>query len=701
MKYFIALFWCCAFQMMWAQQTSSLLTDGNFSQNPTSWIPSNDRFEVITDNCAGSGSRYAYFRPTSGTTGEMYKEITLPANTTRIDFTYRYSISTSEIRSSGAVDILRVGIWDFQNSDFYNLRLSNVDAGEFLTVSQLATSCAPYYTNSGYVNSGRIIGNAQSQTVRFLLEGTSDGSLPTVFRVDDITVTATYSNPCVYSLNSSSQSIQSAGGGSSVTVNTGSGCTWSASTDCNWVTLNQTSGTGSTSIGYSVAANSSQSPRTCTITVSGQTHTITQTGVSCNYSLSSSSQSFQSAGGSNSVTVNTGNGCNWSASTNCNWVTLNQTSGSGSGTVNYTVAANSTQIARTCTISVNGQTLTVTQMGLSCNYSLNPTSQSFQSNASSGSVSVNTNNGCNWTASTDCNWVTLNSNLGTGTGTVAYNMTANATQNTRTCNITVNGQTHTITQSGLNCNYTLNAPSNTFQSSGGNGSVSITTNNGCSWSASTDCNWVTLTNSTGTNTGTIHYNVATNSTSTNRTCTITINGQTHVVTQSGVSSCDLVTPMITTIGCDLKVDAQTNAKYQWQVSGGDIFNATTRFHTAVRRGFYNCIVTKINDATCTKISADFYSNCTNRIDEMAAIHQMVVYPNPNNGLFIVDFDLPEPKITTIRVYNALGQCVATVAAEKRVGHQTQSIDLNKGTSGLYWVEIQLDEQKIVKKVMIE
>jgi hypothetical protein len=616
MKYFIALFWCCAFQMMWAQQTSSLLTDGNFSQNPTSWIPSNDRFEVITDNCAGSGSRYAYFRPTSGTTGEMYKEITLPANTTRIDFTYRYSISTSEIRSSGAVDILRVGIWDFQNSDFYNLRLSNVDAGEFLTVSQLATSCAPYYTNSGYVNSGRIIGNAQSQTVRFLLEGTSDGSLPTVFRVDE-------------------------------------------------------------------------------------THTITQTGVSCNYSLSSSSQSFQSAGGSNSVTVNTGNGCNWSASTNCNWVTLNQTSGSGSGTVNYTVAANSTQIARTCTISVNGQTLTVTQMGLSCNYSLNPTSQSFQSNASSGSVSVNTNNGCNWTASTDCNWVTLNSNLGTGTGTVAYNMTANATQNTRTCNITVNGQTHTITQSGLNCNYTLNAPSNTFQSSGGNGSVSITTNNGCSWSASTDCNWVTLTNSTGTNTGTIHYNVATNSTSTNRTCTITINGQTHVVTQSGVSSCDLVTPMITTIGCDLKVDAQTNAKYQWQVSGGDIFNATTRFHTAVRRGFYNCIVTKINDATCTKISADFYSNCTNRIDEMAAIHQMVVYPNPNNGLFIVDFDLPEPKITTIRVYNALGQCVATVAAEKRVGHQTQSIDLNKGTSGLYWVEIQLDEQKIVKKVMIE
>ncbi|HKO97440.1 MAG TPA: Calx-beta domain-containing protein, partial [Pyrinomonadaceae bacterium] len=79
----------------------------------------------------------------------------------------------------------------------------------------------------------------------------------------------------------------------------------------------------------------------------------------CNYALSPTSQNFSSVGGNGSFGVTTSAGCGWSAVSNASWLSTTS-SGSGNGTVNFTVAANS-GAARTGTISVGGQSFTVTQ----------------------------------------------------------------------------------------------------------------------------------------------------------------------------------------------------------------------------------------------------------------------------------------------------------------------------------------------------
>jgi uncharacterized protein (TIGR03437 family) len=89
---------------------------------------------------------------------------------------------------------------------------------------------------------------------------------------------------------------------------------------------------------------------------------IVTPGPACSFSLSSAGQLFGSSGGAGSVNVLTTPGCGWSAVSNApSFITITGgASGSGGGAVNYNVAAN-TGAARSGTLTIAGQTYTVTQ----------------------------------------------------------------------------------------------------------------------------------------------------------------------------------------------------------------------------------------------------------------------------------------------------------------------------------------------------
>ena len=83
--------------------------------------------------------------------------------------------------------------------------------------------------------------------------------------------------------------------------------------------------------------------------------------IGCNLALSANKQSFSAGAGTGSVSVSAEAGCAWTASSNNSWINVTTgNSSSGSGTVNYTVAAN-TSVARTGTLFIAGQTFIVTQ----------------------------------------------------------------------------------------------------------------------------------------------------------------------------------------------------------------------------------------------------------------------------------------------------------------------------------------------------
>lgn len=91
----------------------------------------------------------------------------------------------------------------------------------------------------------------------------------------------------------------------------------------------------------------------------------TTTSSLCAYAISPASQSFTATGGSAAASVTASAGCAWSASSGASWVTITSgSSGTGSGTVRYSAAANS-GAARSATLTIAGRTLTISQAAVS------------------------------------------------------------------------------------------------------------------------------------------------------------------------------------------------------------------------------------------------------------------------------------------------------------------------------------------------
>jgi hypothetical protein len=117
-------------------------------------------------------------------------------------------------------------------------------------------------------------------------------------------------------------------------------------------------------VSFRVAANPTSSVRTGTLLVAGYTLTVTQAAGSCTYSVSPTSFAIDPLSTSRTLSVVTGTQCTWGASTVETWITItNPGAGVGISSVTFSVTANGTATQRVGTLTVAGQTVTVTQAG--------------------------------------------------------------------------------------------------------------------------------------------------------------------------------------------------------------------------------------------------------------------------------------------------------------------------------------------------
>jgi parallel beta-helix repeat protein len=86
------------------------------------------------------------------------------------------------------------------------------------------------------------------------------------------------------------------------------------------------------------------------------------------------------------------------------------------------------------------------------------------------------------------------------------------------------------------------------------------------------------------------------------------------------------------------------------------------------------------------------------VDEEEDIH-VSLYPNPNNGHFILDVDMHVEQMLNITVTNVMGQQVA-VLANGIMGGTTINADLSTRSAGVYLVTIRTANETIVKRVVI-
>ena len=255
---------------------------------------------------------------------------------------------------------------------------------------------------------------------------------------------------CTVSINPTSQSVPAAGiTGLSVTVTAPSGCSRPATSNATWITVtNGATGSGNGTVTLNVAANTGGA-RTGTVTIGGQTFTVNQSATTvCTYAINPTSMTVGDDGAKGLVvTVSTGAGCQWTTSENVGWLDIKSgNNGTGSGSVTFDVGSHSGS-TRTGTLTIAGQTFTVTQV--QCSATLSPQSQPVGALGGSFTVSVTTQIGCEWQAIESLSWVTITSgSSGTGSGTVSYTVFPNVA-GARSGNISIAGATLTVNQAAV------------------------------------------------------------------------------------------------------------------------------------------------------------------------------------------------------------------------------------------------------------
>ena len=163
--------------------------------------------------------------------------------------------------------------------------------------------------------------------------------------------------------------------------------------------------------------------------------------------------SFVIGGESKTTTVTTA--LAWTATVDSpSWLSINNASGTGNGSISITATANTTGAARTGLLTVTGSgaspvTLAITQLGPTITLSA---VTNFIAGGEVKATTVTSN--VAWTASIDNpSWLSINTTSGTNNGSINITATANTLTTTRTGTLTVIGggitSTLTITQNGV------------------------------------------------------------------------------------------------------------------------------------------------------------------------------------------------------------------------------------------------------------
>jgi hypothetical protein len=305
-------------------------------------------------------------------------------------------------------------------------------------------------------------------------------------------------------------------------------------------------------------------------------------GTACTFSVAPANASATSNGGAASVAVAAGAGCTWTATSNAAWITISSGGGgSGNGTVNYSVAANTATSSRMGTLTIAGQTVTVTQAAAtsSCTFGVSPTMVSAGGPGGPASLGVTSGAGCNWTAASTAGWITVTGGAsGSGNGTVNYTVNANSSSSTRTGTLNVAGTTVFVTQDPA-CTFTVSPTNPSATAAGGAASVSVTSGNGCGWTATSNASWIAVTSGgSGTANGTITYTVAANTAMTSRTGTLTAAGRTVTVTQAAAACSFTVSPTsasTTAAGGAATISVTAGAGCSWTAAAVDSWMTVT------------------------------------------------------------------------------------------------------------------------------
>ncbi|WP_426340396.1 kelch repeat-containing protein [Pseudoduganella sp. S-14] len=366
---------------------------------------------------------------------------------------------------------------------------------------------------------------------------------------DSTAYAAIWDQACSSQLTTVPVRTQNVGGDAgtvSFTVNAAPGCRFEAANLPDWLSVDganpqQMPSGGSFAMTFKSTTNLSGTSRTASFLLGNETVTVTQVAsASCPSApvVSPTTTTVSGSGGTGSLSVFAAASCPWNVASMPSFVTATgATSGSGNGSIAYSVAANPDT---TASRSGSGQ---VTSMGYATTFTftqdarkLCPTppvislsNASFAAAGGSTTGTITAAATCKWALAVPVTWVSVTSgSSGTGNGSFSLNIAPNtgAARSDYMSASTPDGVgIAKLSQAGSACATWSVTPANTsFPATGTSGNFTVAAPASCNWSLSGVPSWMSITSAiSGSGNGSIAYSVSANAGAA-RSATATLSG---------------------------------------------------------------------------------------------------------------------------------------------------------------------------------
>lgn len=141
--------------------------------------------------------------------------------------------------------------------------------------------------------------------------------------------------------------------------------------------------------------------------------------------------------------------------------------------------------------------------------------------------------------------------------------------------------------------------------------------------------------------------------------------------------------------------AGTGGTYLWNTG------ATTSFILADSTGDYTVTAYNVcgDSAVSNTISVIEWDTCVVSINEILSGSNFSIYPNPNDGLFMLTFNNPKAGNYTVSIKNILGQVVYSKKLTVN-GKQVSTIDITEFNAGVYFLAVTSSEGEQTQKVIV-
>ncbi|MGL4599671.1 MAG: VPS10 domain-containing protein [Bacteroidia bacterium] len=137
-------------------------------------------------------------------------------------------------------------------------------------------------------------------------------------------------------------------------------------------------------------------------------------------------------------------------------------------------------------------------------------------------------------------------------------------------------------------------------------------------------------------------------------------------------------------------------QYQWYFNGTPIAGATSQTYTALNVGMYS--VATFTSSGCT--GGESQPTLVNGVPPNEAAGFFVVAPNPNNGQFLLSFEVQNNDDYILSVCDALGREIYSETLAQFNGRYSQQLDLTPFGSGTFLIRLTNSKQETVRRVLI-